>query len=275
MNTIFFVLSRLNAMLINRPVHMSVSTLMIALFITAFITLATTRPATAAESGKMQMAHFEPSIKDKLSLQRGARLFVNYCLSCHSAKFMRYNRMAKDLEIPPELVVRNMMFAGEKIGDPMQTTMPAKSAEMWFGVAPPDLSLVARLRGAEWLYNYFRAFYLDENSPSGWNNAVFENVAMPHAMHELQGLQRAVFKTEIDAQGNSHEVLDYFENTTAGKMSVEEYDQAVRDLTNFLVYLGEPAQMVRNTYGIWVMLFLGLFAFLAWHLKKEYWRDIK
>ena len=188
---------------------------------------------------------------------------------------MRYNRMAEDLEIPPELVERNMMFASEKIGDPMETTMPKEDAEKWFGVAPPDLSLIARLRGAEWLYNYFRAFYLDENSPSGWNNVVFENVAMPHAMHELQGLQRAVFKTETDRYGNQREVLDYFAQTTAGKLTVEQYDQAVRDLTNFLVYLGEPAKMVRIKYGIWVMLFLGVFAVLAYMLKKEYWRDIK
>ena len=235
----------------------------------------TTATATAAEAEKMVMAPFKAALKDKPSLQRGARLFVNYCLSCHGAKYMRYNRMAEDLEIPFELVERNMMFATEKIGDPMETTMPEERAEEWFGVAPPDLSLVGRLRGGEWLYNYFRAFYLDENSPSGWNNVVFENVAMPHAMHELQGLQRAVFKTETGPDGTPREVLDYFEKTTSGKMTVAEYDQAAHDLTNFLVYLGEPAKMVRITYGIWTMLFLGIFAVLAWMLKKEYWRDLK
>ena len=248
-------------------------TALIALALAMAIALPMT--AVAAEEGRMRMAPFEASLKDKPSLQRGAKLFVNYCLSCHSAKFMRYNRMAEDLEIPPEMVVRNMMFATDKIGDPMETTMPEEDAEKWFGVAPPDLSLIARLRGSEWLYNYFRAFYLDENSPSGWNNVVFENVAMPHAMYELQGLQRAVFKTETDHDGNEREVLDYFEQTTAGKLTVEEYDQAARDLTNFLMYLGEPAKMVRIKYGIWVMLFLGVFAVLAFMLKKEYWRDIK
>lgn len=248
----------------------------VAAFFAALLSIVLVSPMAGAGSGmKMQMAPFQSSLKDKPSLQRGARLFVNYCLSCHSAKFMRYNRMAADLEIPPELVERNMMFAGEKIGDPMETTMPQEGAESWFGVAPPDLSLIGRLRGDEWLYNYFRAFYLDENSPSGWNNVVFENVAMPHAMHELQGLQRAVFKTGTDADGNRIEVLDRFEKTTSGKMTVEEYDQAVRDLTNFLMYLSEPAKMVRITYGIWVMLFLGIFAVLARALKKEYWRDIK
>lgn len=247
---------------------------------TAFVLTLVSAPGiptaeAAGESERMVMADFKASLKDKPSLQRGARLFVNYCLSCHSAQFMRYGRMAEDLGIPPELVVRNMMYTSDKIGDPMQTTMSGKDAEAWFGVAPPDLSLIARLRGPRWLYNYFRAFYLDENSPSGWNNVVFENVAMPHAMHELQGLQRAVFKTETGPDGSRREVLDYFEKTTAGKLTVEEYDRAVRDLTNFLVYLGEPAKLVRLKYGLWVMLFLGIFAVLAWMLKKEYWRDLK
>ena len=231
-------------------------------------------PATAATEVKMQMAPFKASLKDFPSLQRGAKLFVNYCLSCHSAKFMRYSRMAEDLRIPPKLVEQQMMFAADKIGDSMETTMPAEAAEVWFGVAPPDLSLSARLRGPKWLYNYFRTFYLDENSPSGWNNVVYENVAMPHAMHELQGLQRAIFKTETDADGNQREVLDRFEITTPGKMNPQEYDQAARDLTNFMVYLGEPAKLVRVKYGVWTLLFLALFATLAYMLKKEYWRDV-
>lgn len=231
-------------------------------------------PTMAVAADKVQMDHFEVSLKNKASLQHGAKLFVNYCLSCHSAKYMRYNRLAKDLEIPPQLVERHMMYASDKIGDPMVTTMPAKDAEQWFGVAPPDLSLVGKLRGAEWLYNYFRNFYLDENSPSGWNNVVFENVAMPHAMYELQGLQRAVFKTEIDQDGKPRQVLDYFEKAGEGKMTAEEYDQAVRDLTNFLVYMSEPAKMTRIKYGIWVTLFLMIFALLAYRLKQEYWRDI-
>lgn len=252
--------------------HSLVHTTLSALFLAA--TISTPSMAYAATQGKMKMVNFEASLKDIPSLQHGAKLFVNYCLSCHSAKYMRYNRMAKDLQIPPKLVERYMMYASEKIGEPMQTTMPSKSAEKWFGVAPPDLSLIGRLRGSKWLYNYFSAFYLDENSPSGWNNLVFENVAMPHAMHELQGLQRAVFKTETDQDGNSYQVLDYFEKTTSGKMTVEQYDQAVRDLTNFLVYMGEPAKMVRIQYGVWVILFLAIFIALAYLLKKEYWRDI-
>lgn len=246
----------------------TVGALAIALF-------SATSAVAATGAGKMALAPFEASLQDKPSLQRGAKLFVNYCLSCHSAKFMRYNRMAKDLEIPPHLVERDMMYAGEKIGDPMETAMPAEAAREWFGVAPPDLSLSARLRGPEWLYNYFLAFYLDENSPSGWNNAVFENVAMPHAMYELQGIQRAVFRSETDADGNEREVLDHFEPVTEGKMTTAEYQRAARDLTNFLVYMGEPAKLVRVKYGIWVMVFMGIFAVLAYLLKKEYWRDLR
>ncbi len=256
------------------PASIAAAATAVATTLALIALLAVPPSATAAQAGRMELAPYQASLKDMPSLQRGAKLFVNYCLSCHSAKFMRYNRMARDLGIPPDLVVRNMMFAGEKIGDPMETTMPAEDAEKWFGVAPPDLSLISRLRGPKWLYNYFLAFYLDENSPSGWNNAVFENVAMPHAMHELQGLQRAVFKTATGPDGNEHEVLDHFEQTTPGKMSAEEYDQAARDLTNFLVYLGEPAKLVRIQYGLWVMIFLAVFAALAYALKKEYWRDI-
>lgn len=240
------------------------------------LTLAPPSTAAAATDGpRMRMAPYTASLKDIPSLQHGAKLFVNYCLSCHSARFMRYNRMAEDLRIPPDLVERYMMFAGDKIGDPMETSMPAEAAEQWFGVAPPDLSLIGRLRSPEWLYNYFLTFYLDENSPSGWNNVVFENVAMPHAMHELQGLQRAVFKTETGPDGARREVLDRFEITSPGKMSVEEYRQAARDLTNFLVYLGEPAKLVRIEYGIWVMAFLIVFGLFAYLLKKEYWRDVQ
>lgn len=260
---------------LTRMKNMLAATAALATVVALALALALPMPAVAATEAKMQMTPFKPSLKDLPSLQRGAKLFVNYCLSCHSAKFMRYNRMAEDLHIPPELVEKHMLFAADKIGDPMETAMPADAAEEWFGVAPPDLSLIARLRGPEWLYNYFLTFYLDDNSPSGWNNVVFENVAMPHAMHELQGLQRAVFKTETAADGTEREVLDRFEVAAPGKMSVAEYRQAAGDLTNFLVYLGEPAKLVRIDYGIWVMIFLLVFAGLAYLLKKEYWRDVE
>jgi len=242
----------------------------------ALLALAPAPPATAAtDAPRMQMAPYTASLKDIPSLQNGAKLFVNYCLSCHSARFMRYSRMAEDLRIPPDMVKRYMMFAGDKIGDSMETSMPAEAAEQWFGVAPPDLSLIGRLRSPQWLDNYFLTFYPAENSPSGWNNMVFENGARPHAMHELQGLQRAVFKTETGPDGARRQVLERFEITSPGKMSVEEYRQVARDLTNFLVYLGEPAKLVRARYGIWVMVFLIAFGLFAYLLKKEYWRDVQ
>ncbi|MGR3914793.1 MAG: cytochrome c1, partial [Gammaproteobacteria bacterium] len=149
-------------------------------------------PAAATGAAGQALIPYQASLHDKHSLQRGAQLFVNYCLSCHSARFMRYSRMAVDLEIPLDVLKRNMMFTTGKIGEPMVAVMSAEDAEMWFGIAPPDLSLVARLRGDDWLYNYFLAFYLDANSPSGWNNAIYPNTAMPHALHALQGLRRAL-----------------------------------------------------------------------------------
>ena len=228
--------------------------------------------ASSASGGALD--YVEVSLRDKVSLQNGAKLFVNYCMSCHSAKFMRYNRMAKDLEIPEELVQENMIFTGGKIGDVMTTTMSVQAGEEWFGVPPPDLSLIGKLRDPEWLYSYMRKFYIDPTTASGWNNLVFPNVAMPHVLYELQGIQKAVFKTEKDHDGNEHEVFDRFEMITPGIMSTEEFDHAMRDLTNFLYYMGEPARMVRVKYGIWTLLFLGVFGVLAYLLKKEYWRDV-
>ena len=255
--------------------HINMYKAVIATVTVVLINMTPVTVTVAAETTKMQMAPFSESLKDKLSLQRGARLFVNYCLSCHSAQFMRYNRMAEDLEIPPDIVKRNMMFVTDKIGEPMTVTMPKDKAAEWFGVAPPDLSLSGRLRGGEWLYNYLRGFYVDDDAVGGWNNAVFENVAMPHALYELQGMRRAVMETVTDDDGSEREIVARFEAITEGTLSEAEYDQAAYDLANFLVYVGEPAKTTRITYGIWTMLFLAVFAWLAWLLKKEYWRDVK
>ena len=222
-------------------------------------------PAISATATTVDLRPYQPRLHDTHSLQRGAQLFVNYCLSCHSAQFMRFSRMAEDLEIPPEIMKRNMMFTTGKIGDTMQAVMTAEDGEAWFGIAPPDLSLSARLRGGRWLYNYFLGFYLDETAPSGWNNTVFPNVAMPHALHALQGLQRAV-----DDNGTLR-----LQKVSEGSMNDEEYMNAVADLTNFLVYIGEPSRPARLRYGIWVMFFLLGFTFLAYLLKKEYWRDVE
>ncbi len=224
----------------------------------------------AAGGHGLDLEPMEVRLQDTRSLQNGAKIFVNYCLSCHSAKYQRYNRMAEDLQIPADLVEQEMLVGDAKIGDPMTTTMPKDKAAEWFGVAPPDLTLVARLRGADWLYNYFKGFYVDETTVSGWNNTVFPNVAMPHVLAEWQGRQRAVFGQ--DDHGNP--VFERFEQETEGAMDAHEFDHAMQDLTNYLVYMGEPARLKRVRYGMWVMLFLFAFGALAYLLKKEYWRDV-
>jgi len=224
-------------------------------------------------------------LSDKASLQRGARTFVNYCLSCHSASYMRYNRMGEDLGISDELVKENLMFAADKTGELMKTAMPREDAMKWFGTAPPDLSLVARSRGPNWFYTYMRSFYRDDKSPSGWDNTVFPNVAMPHVLHDVQGLQRAVYRiekheTESVKDGKKvkkvteEKVFDHFEIEKPGSMTPQQYDESIRDLTNFMVYVGEPAKLVRYRIGIVVLVFMAIFLVVAYLLKKEYWKDV-
>ena len=215
-------------------------------------------------------------LNNKAALQRGAKYFVNYCFGCHSAKYMRYNRMAEDLGLTEEQVKENLMFTGEKIGDPMVIAMPNNKAEQWFGTSPPDLTLIARAKknGTNWLYTYLRSFYLDDSRPYGVNNIVFPDVGMPHALADLQGWQKAVFKEETDKYGNVHRVFDRFELVEPGQMSAEEYDGAVRDLVTFLTYMGEPMKLERQRLGLWVLLFLAVFTVVAYLLKKEYWKDV-
>jgi ubiquinol-cytochrome c reductase cytochrome c1 subunit len=227
--------------------------------------------AGAASGHDVKLDPVNIDLGDKPSLQRGARTFVNFCLSCHSAGYMRYNRMGEDLGISEELVKENLLFAADKVGDLMKAVMPRDDAKQWFGVAPPDLTLVARNRGPEWIYTYMRSFYRDEDSPSGWNNIVFRNVAMPHVLYSWQGIQRANFEHD-EKTGEKH--FTGFEMVEPGSMSPKDYDKAMRDLTNFLVYLGEPAKLVRYKIGIFVLLFLGVFFVLAYLLKKEYWKDV-
>lgn len=210
-------------------------------------------------------------LSDKKSLQRGARIFVNYCLSCHSAAYMRYNRMGDDLGISEELVQENLLFAANKVGDLMKAVMPKEEAMAAFGTVPPDLTLVSRARSAEWVYTYMRSFYRDEKAPSGWNNTVFPNVAMPHVLYEWQGQQRAVL--EKDASGVMR--VKSFDLERPGAMSKTEYDAAIRDLTNFLVYLGEPAKLERRHLGGYVIAFLLVLVALSYLLKKSYWKEVK
>jgi len=243
-------------------------------------------PAAFASGGDVKLDQVKIDLGDKASLQNGARIFVNYCLSCHSASYMRYNRMGQDLGISEELVKENLLFAADKVGDLMKTVMPKEDARDWFGTAPPDLSVISRSRGADWLYTYMRSFYREDKSPSGWNNTVFPHVAMPHVLYEWQGHQRAVFRVEkqtyrIEEAGKLVEktleksVFDRFETERPGSMSPQEYDKAMRDLTNFMVYLGEPARLHRYTIGVYVLIFLAIFLVLAYLLKKEYWTDIR
>ena len=216
------------------------------------------------------------------ALQSGARLFVNYCLNCHSASYMRYNRM-QDIGLSEEQIKRNLMFAGKKVGDTMSITLNPVQAKDWFGAAPPDLTVVARSRagnggsGADYLYTYMRTFYRDDSTLTGWNNLAFPNAAMPHVLWELQGQQRAIFATEKDPHDASktHSVFKGFEPQSAGTMTTSEYNEAVADLVAFMQWMAEPHQGQRVRLGVFVLLFLAVFTVIAWRLNASYWKDVK
>jgi ubiquinol-cytochrome c reductase cytochrome c1 subunit len=216
--------------------------------------------ALANEAVMTVAAPIDPS--DQASLQRGARTFVNNCLNCHSANYMRYNRL-EDIGLTEKQIKDNLLFAGEKVGDTMKVAINPKDAKKWFGVAPPDLSVEVRARGADWVYSYLRGFYRDDTRPSGWNNIVFDKVAMPHVLYEQQGVQVLNHDT--------HQL----EVVKPGRLNPEEYDSFVADLTNYMAFMAEPAKQHRKHTGIWVLLFLGILFVLTIMLKKEYWKDIK
>ena len=200
----------------------------------------------ALAAGKVNLDHADTVIMDRASLQNGAKLFMNYCSGCHAISFMRYNRIGSDLGLSDELVKQNLMFAGNKPGETMVTAMPEDAASKWFGGVPPDLSLVARSKGTDWIYTYLRSFYEDESRIFGVNNKVLANASMPDALWSLKD-----------------------------KQSDTEFDNSVRDITNFLDYVGEPAKLIRLQLGKWVLLFLGVLFILVYMLKKEYWKDVK
>ncbi|MCG8379239.1 MAG: cytochrome c1 [Proteobacteria bacterium] len=236
-----------------------------------FILLFTICNNVIAAGGGSKLMHMDVDLSDQASLQRGAAIFTNYCLSCHSAAYMSYSRIGKDLGITDDVLKNNFMFGTDKVGDYMTVSMRKIDSERYFGVAPPDLSVIARSRGADWLYTYFKTFYIDDSKPVGVNNLVFKDVGMPHVFWELQGLQR------LNLHGDEgHHVPTYedLELVTPGSQTEEEYDQTVRDLVNFLVYLGEPIKLKRTKIGVWVMLYLFVFLIVAYALKKEYWRDV-
>jgi len=240
-------------------------------------------PVVALASGggvHLDPAHID--LENRASLQRGAKLFVNYCLSCHSASYMRYNRMAEDLGLTQHQVEENMMFVGSKFGETMTVAMNEADAEAWFGTRIPDLTVTARVRGPDWLYTYLRSFYLDPSRPFGVNNTVFKDVGMPHVLGERQGWQQAVYRTEQShgEEGHAEEgaapvkVLEKLELVTPGTSTPKEYDLEVRDLVAFMTYMGEPIQLERKRIGRWVILFLIGFLVLAYLLKREYWKDV-
>lgn len=227
--------------------------------------------AAAAGGGNLQAAGTD--VGDRASLQRGAQLYMNYCAGCHSLKYMRYSRIGEDLGLTEDEVMKNLNFTGAKFGETVQSPMPANHAEQWFGKAPPDLSLISRVRGSDWVYTYLKSFYLDESRPVGWNNTLFPNVSMPNPLWELQGLQHAEYG-KADAQTGDRPVSS-LKVSQPGTLDAEGFDRAARDITTFLEYAGEPAVLKRQSIGVWVILFLALLTFLAWLLKQEYWRDVE
>ncbi|MCO6427553.1 cytochrome c1 [Nitrosomonas communis] len=223
----------------------------------------------AAADIKLDKAPIDTS--DNASLQRGAQSFVNYCLTCHGASYMRYNRH-QDIELTNQEISERLIHTGQKVGDLMLTAMKKKEAEEWFGVVPPDLSIIARSRGADWLYTYLRAFYKDDSTASGWNNLIFDRVAMPHVLYQLQGQQVLDVKSADDGKGGSE--IKKLKLSVPGALSKQEYDKFAADLVNYMVYLGEPHANFRKKLGAIVMAFLLAMLGLTYLLKREYWRDV-
>ncbi len=226
-----------------------------------------------ASAGNVHLDKANNDLHDRASLQSGAKLFMNYCFACHSTGYQRYQRVATDLGISDELMQENLIFTDSKIGELMVNSMDKKDATKWFGSPPPDLTLVARLRGTDWIYTYLRSFYRDENRPFAVNNVIFPDVAMPHVLEELQGIPTAIYETEM-IDGVEHKRIVSLESNGQGEMSSDEYDKAVLDLVNFLAYSGEPNKLERESMGVWVIAFLLVLFILSYLLKKEYWRDV-
>ncbi len=223
--------------------------------------------ASGGEEVHLDRVHLD--LHDKESLQRGAKWFTNYCMGCHALGYSRYERVADDLEIPHDVMLDNLVFPDKKIGELMDIAMPKSLAKKWFGAAPPDLTLVARARGPEWVYTYLRSFYVDDSRPLGVNNLVFKDVGMPHAMLELQGTQTCKEKEESTGRC-SH--VEHVEGT--GLLSPKEFDAAVYDMVNFLEYVGEPMQLERKEIGVWVLIYVLILGVFCYFLNREYWKDI-
>ena len=243
---------------------MKLKSFVVLLSLAAIITASA--PTCAAGGGELE--HANVNVRDTAAAQRGAQLFVNYCMACHGASYMRYGRLAADLDLSEDAVMKHLVFGDAKIGDTMKTAMQPDDAVKWLGKVPPDLSVIARSRGVDWLYTYMTTFYQDASG--GWNNKVLPNASMPHVMWQLQGIQKPVYVT--DEEGI--ETVDELVLHRAGLETPEEYEETVRDLVTFLAYLSEPAQLQRKSVGIWVLLFLAFFTMIAYLLKVEYWRVV-
>ncbi len=235
-------------------------------------------PLLAVASGPELHLDKAPVSTDPAALANGAKLFVNYCLNCHGASYMRYNRL-QQIGLSEQMIKDNLMFTADKIGEPMRIAMQRDEGKAWFGAAPPDLTVIARSRasefgsGADWLYTYLRSFYRDSERPTGWNNVIFENVGMPHVLYELQGEQVAKISEKDDGHGGKIKEI-HLEQGKPGKMSKEEYDKAAADLVSYLTWMGEPMAESRKSIGSIVIAFLGFLFVLSYLLKKNYWKDI-
>ncbi len=253
------------------------------LILSLFLSLTFWGPVHASGGGVAWDKFPKERLADSAALQNGAKLFVNYCLGCHSAAYVRYNRL-RDLGLTEDQIKQNLIFTGAKVGETMKTPLDPKDAKDWFGAQPPDLSLVTRSRsdgamgsGADYVYTYMRTFYRDETQPTGWNNLVFPNVGMPHVLWELQGQQRAIYAEEKDPHDatKTMHVFKGFEQITPGKLSAAEYNNAMADLVAYMQWMSEPVQAERMRLGVWVLLFLAVFTVIAWRLNAAFWKDIK
>lgn len=241
-------------------------------------------PLAVASSGGAKLQPAYTNVGNTASLQRGAKLYMNYCSSCHSMQFLRYSRIAEDLGLSEEQVMANLNLSDAKFGETIRAGMPRAQAEAWFGTAPPDLSLTARSRGVDWIFNYLKSFYVDPDRAAGWNNTILPGAAMPHVLWELQGSQVPVTHPPENGKDGKPKACEgptiggacfvEFEASSPGPLSPAEYDEVVRDITSFMQYAAEPAALQREKYGVWVVLFLALLTFLLWMLKHEYWRDV-
>lgn len=246
--------------------------------IAAMLSVGMTGAANAA-GGDVPLLHASVDISNTASLQRGARTFINYCSGCHSAQYMRYSRLMEDLGLTEEQMRASFMFNPDSgFGDLLTVAMDPEDAEQWFGVVPPDLTLVARSKGVDWVYTFLKSYYADPGQGTGWNNTLFKGTAMPHVLWELQGVQElnsheGEVADEAEAEGHAA-AQNPFTMRAEGKLSAAEYDAMLNDLVTFLEYMGEPAKLERKSVGVWVLLYLSLFAFVAFLLKREFWRDV-